>query len=385
MEVKSIASLAEIDAQQWNALAGFDYPFLRYEFLYALERSGVVSAETGWQPCHVVVMDRHQLVALLPMYQKSHSWGEYVFDQAWAQAYQQWGLNYYPKLITSIPFTPCVGPRLAVRSDMDLAAITDLLLGFILRQIENQKLSSWHCLFPEQKLHQWLQIKELIIREDVQFQWFNHGYKCFDDYLKALTASKRKMIKRERRKIAEQGIELIRLNGNEITHQQWQSFYRFYALTYLKRHSRPYLNPQFFQFLAESMPEQLLLVLAMKQQTPVAAALSFIGNNTLYGRYWGCEHDYDALHFEACYYQGIEYCLNQGLQRFDSGAQGEHKIARGFEPVATYSAHWIRDVRFVNAISDYVGREREQLNRYKATAAAYLPFRNVRNDQILDQ
>jgi hypothetical protein len=268
---------------------------------------------------------------------------------------------------------------------MDLAAITDLLLGFIQLQTENQKLSSWHCLFPEQKLHQCLQIKELIIREDVQFQWFNRGYEFFDDYLNALTASKRKMIKRERRKIAEQDIELIRLNGNEITHQQWQSFYRFYALTYLKRHSRPYLNPQFFQFLAESMPEQLLLVLAMKQQTPVAAALSFIGNNTLYGRYWGCEHDYDALHFEACYYQGIEYCLNQGLQRFDSGAQGEHKIARGFEPVATYSAHWIRDVRFVNAISDYVGREREQLNRYKATAAAYLPFRNVRNDQILDQ
>lgn len=375
MDVKCIASLAEIDAQQWNALTGIDYPFLRYEFLAALENSGAVSEPTGWQTRHIVVTERDSLLAVMPLYLKSHSWGEYVFDHAWAQAYQQYGLDYYPKYLTAIPFTPCQGPRLAIRPNADAEQIIDRLLTFIRQQAQNQGISSWHCLFPNTSLRDTLAEQGLIFREDVQFQWFNRNYPHFDDFLGSLTASKRKMIKRERRKVSEQGIVLQRLSGTEIKHEHWQAFYRFYALTYLKRRSQPYLNLTFFLRLAETMPEQLQLILAVKQQKPIAASLCFIGADTLYGRYWGCEQEYDALHFEACYYQGIAYCIEHGLQRFDAGAQGEHKIARGFEPVTTYSAHWLRDTRFTQAIGDFVNREQNQVAHYKTTASTYLPFK----------
>lgn len=375
LDVKFITSLAEIDPARWNALVSIDYPFLRHEFLSALEHSGSVSEHTGWQPKHIVIMDEDEILAMMPMYLKTHSWGEYVFDQAWAQAYQAHDLTYYPKYVTSIPFTPCQGPRLAIRSDVDQSLVVDSLLRFIREQAEIQVASSWHCLFPEPSLRDVLQSNGLIIRDDVQFQWFNRGYLNLDDFLKTLTASKRKMIKRERRKVIEQGIQLQGLEGKAINDLHWQTFYRFYSLTYMKRHSQPYLNLAFFQRLAETMPESLILVLAIKGQTPVAASLFFVGTDTLYGRYWGCVENYDALHLETCYYQGIEYCIEHGLQRFDSGAQGEHKIARGFEPVTTHSAHWIKDVRFANAIADFVDRERIHVNRYKLGASDYLPFK----------
>jgi predicted N-acyltransferase len=369
--------MAELDTLRWNELAGKDYPFLRYEFLNALEQSGAVNSQTGWQAQHLLVTDNDELLAIMPMYLKSHSWGEYVFDQAWAQAYQQHGLEYFPKLLSAIPFTPCQGPRLLCKSGVDSGAVVDVLLQTIKQHAEQQYLSSWHCLFPESQLREQLQARDLIIREDVQFQWFNRGYQQFDEFLATLTASKRKMIKRERRKVMEQGISLQQLVGKAITDAHWQVFYRFYALTYLKRRSQPYLNLAFFQQLAASMPEHLLLMLAVKQDQPVAASLFIVGSDTLYGRYWGCEQDYDALHFEACYYQGIEYCIANNLQRFDSGAQGEHKIARGFEPVSRYSAHWIRDQRFAQAIADFVKRERAHISHYKTNAAEFLPFKQT--------
>ncbi|OAI11066.1 hypothetical protein A1359_15325 [Methylomonas lenta] len=375
MDVKIITRLAEIDQNQWNALTGVDYPFLRHEFLSALEHSGSVSEQTGWQPQHILILDDNQLLAIMPMYLKSHSRGEYVFDQTWAQAYQSHGLAYYPKYVTSIPYTPCQGVRLAIQPDVEPLQIIDLLLKFIQQNADHQSASSWHCLFPDTLLQDTLQSKGLIIREDVQFQWFNRGYRTLDDFLQTLTASKRKMIKRERRKVSEQGIHLQRLEGKAINDTHWQTFYRFYALTYLKRNGQPYLNLAFFRRLAETMPEALQLILAIKQQTPVAASLFFVGADTLYGRYWGCAENYDALHFETCYYQGIEYCIEQGLRRFDSGAQGEHKIARGFEPVSVYSAHWIKDARFSQAIADFVNRERIHVNRYKSGASDYLPFK----------
>ncbi len=377
MEVKLITSLAEIDARQWNELAGFDYPFIRYEFLSALEQNGVVSAQTGWQPSHLLVMDHQQLIALMPLYQKSHSWGEYVFDQAWAQAYQQHGLQYYPKFVTSIPFTPCHGPRMLVKPGFKPAPIMDMMLDFMMRRAEVFGVSSWHCLFPDVELLDYLRHKQLILREDVQFQWFNRGYASFEDFLQTLTASKRKMVKRERRKVHEQGISLQGLSGGEVSAEQWRVFYRFYAATYLKRRMQPYLNPAFFQQLAQSMPEQMRLILAIKGRTPVAAALCFVGGDTLYGRYWGCEQDYDVLHFETCYYQGIDHCIAEGLRRFDSGAQGEHKIARGFEPVTTSSLHWIKDDRFARAITDFAHRERIHVQGYKADASGFLPFKSV--------
>lgn len=378
MDVKIITCLAEIDPAGWNALTGVGYPFLRHEFLSALEDSGAVSGQTGWQPRHIVITKGNQLLALMPMYLKSHSWGEYVFDQSWAEAYQAHGLAYYPKLLTSIPYTPCQGARLVISKTADSAEIIGLVLKFIHRQAEAQAASSWHCLFPDTLLKNSLHSAGLIIREDIQFQWFNRNYATFDDFLQTLTASKRKMIKRERRKVDEQGIALLRLEGSAIHDWHWQAFYRFYALTYLKRRSQPYLNLTFFLQLAETMPEQLQLIIAIKEQTPVAASLFFIGTDTLYGRYWGCAEDYDALHFETCYYQGIDYCIQQGLRRFDAGAQGEHKITRGFEPVTTCSAHWIKDGRFAQAIGDFVQRESNHVERYKSSATSNLPFRNDR-------
>ena len=376
--MQCIRQIAEIDSTEWNALAGTDYPFLRHEFLSALETSGAVSPQTGWQAQHLLVMDNQALIAVMPLYLKFHSWGEYVFDQAWAQAYQSHGLAYYPKYLTSIPFTPCVGPRLIIKADQPFEPIVGILLKFIQSQADLQGVSSWHCLFAEPGLIKSLAAEKLIIRETVQFQWFNRGYSSLDDFLATLTASKRKMIKRERRKVREQGIYLQRLLGKQIQTTDWQLFYRFYALTYLKRQSQPYLNLAFFLTLASTMPEQLQLILAIKDSQPVAAALFFEGTDSLFGRYWGCDDEYDALHFEACYYQGIDYCIAQGLKRFDSGAQGEHKIARGFEPISTHSAHWIKAPEFALAIHDFVRRETNHINQYRLAAAAYLPFREAK-------
>jgi len=375
VEVKQIHSLTQIDAGDWNRLAGADYPFLRHEFLSALEQSGSVCAKTGWQARHLLIEEQGELQAILPLYEKRHSWGEYVFDQAWADAYRQHGLDYYPKWLTAVPFTPCQGPRLLVKPDADTASVMQLLLDYIQQAAAEKSVSSWHCLFPTQPQLAHLQTLGLSIRTGVQFQWFNRGYSDFAAYLQTLSAGKRKMIKRERRRVTEQGIEMLRIPGTNITEPQWQAFYRFYSLTYLKRHSQPYLTPAFFEQLAASMPEQCLLILAVKDRTYVGAALSFVGTDCLYGRYWGCYEEYNALHFEACYYQGLDYCIEHGLQRFDSGAQGEHKISRGFEPITTYSAHWIKHPRFAEAIADFVEREQVGVRQYRQAAANYLPFK----------
>jgi len=377
MEVKQIASMAQIEATAWNRLCGPDYPFLRHEFLAALEQSAAVCPQTGWEAAHLLVFDNQKLLAALPLYLKTHSWGEYVFDQQWAQAYQQHGLAYYPKLISAIPFTPCQGQRLLFAADADQTAICALLFSFIQQLAERHGISSWHCLFPNPSQLELLKSLGLSVREGVQFQWFNRNYLTFSDFLQTLSADKRKMIKRERRRVAEQGIELLRVPGTEVTEIQWQVFFRFYALTYLKRSSEPYLNLAFFKQIARTMPEQLLLVLAMKDDVYVGAALSFIGADTLYGRYWGCDAEYNALHFEACYYQGLDYCIEHGLARFDSGAQGEHKISRGFEPVTTYSTHWLKDAGFAKAVAQFVAREKQAIAHYKQDAANYLPFKRA--------
>ncbi|MEQ1529954.1 MAG: GNAT family N-acetyltransferase, partial [Methylococcales bacterium] len=369
MEVKQISTITQIDREQWNRLAGFDYPFLRHEFLAALEQSGSASEQTGWQPAHLLVMAELELVTVMPLYLKQHSWGEYVFDQQWTQAYQQQGLNYYPKWLTTIPFTPCPGARIVSKPGIDSFTVTQLLLAFI-QQISVQKgMSSWHCLFPNSTQLEQLRALGLSIREGVQFQWFNNGYQDFADFLQTLSADKRKMIKRERRRVTEQGIQLLRIPGPQVTDAQWLAFFQFYAMTYIKRSAQPYLNFSFFQQLAATMAEQLLLVLAIKNEKPIAAALSFIGTDTLYGRYWGCNEDYNGLHFETCYYQGLDYCIENSLQRFDSGAQGEHKISRGFQPVSTYSAHWLKNARFAGAIDQFLAREQKLVQHYKEQAA----------------
>ena len=375
MEVQQIHSMAQVDAADWNRLAGNAYPFMRHEFLSALEHSGSVCEHTGWSPAHLLVLDGDQLVAAMPLYLKSHSWGEYVFDQQWAKAYQQQGLAYYPKWLTAIPLTPCQGSRIVMQATVDPVEVMRLLFNTIKQLSESLGISSWHCLFPEQQQAEQLRALGFSLREGVQFHWFNRGYRDFNDFLLTLNAGKRKMLKRERRRVSEQGISLQRIAGKDVSEKQWQQFFQFYTLTYLKRQSQPYLNLAFFQQIAATMGEQLLLVLAVKDDETIAAALSFIGYDTLYGRYWGCDEDYDSLHFEACYYQGLDYCIEHGLTRFDSGAQGEHKIARGFEPVTTYSAHWIKDARFATAIAHFLVREQQAVQHYKQDAASYLPFK----------
>ena len=375
MEVKQIHSMAQVDVADWNRLAGEAYPFMRHEFLRALEQSGSVCEQSGWIASHLLVLNDDQLVAFMPLYLKQHSWGEYVFDQQWAEAYQQQGLDYYPKWLTAIPLTPCQGTRIVIQAAIDPLEVMHTLLNFIKQLSEQHGISSWHCLFPDLQQVEQLRSLGLSVREGVQFHWFNQSYRDFNDFLFTLNASKRKMLKRERRRVSEQGVRLLRITGQDVSELQWQVFFQFYTMTYLKRGSQPYLNLAFFQQIAATMGEQLLLVLAIKDNKTIAAALSFVGSDTLYGRYWGCYEDYNSLHFEACYYQGLDYCIEHGLKRFDSGAQGEHKIARGFEPVTTYSAHWIKDVRFAKAIEHFLVREQKAVQHYKQDTASYLPFK----------
>ena len=375
MHVLQINSISQVSSTDWNNLAGIAYPFLRHEFLLALEESGSVCQKTGWIPAHLLVLDDNKLVAFMPLYLKEHSWGEYVFDHQWAQVYQQHDLNYYPKWLTAIPFTPCQGARIVFNNAIDTFEITHLLFSFIKNLSIQHNISSWHCLFPYPTTSPLFNTLQLIIREGVQFQWLNKNYQNFDDFLQLLTTSKRKMIKRERRRVTEQGISLRRISGLDVSAVQWQIFYDFYAMTYLKKGSQPYLNLAFFQQIARTMGDQILLVLAYKDDSPIAAALNFIGKDTLYGRYWGCYDEYKSLHFETCYYQGLDYCIEQGLKRFDSGAQGEHKISRGFEPITTYSVHWIKEKRFTKAIQQFVTEEKIAVEQYKQNTTAYLPFK----------
>lgn len=380
LEIKFITSLSEVHAESWNAITGSDYPFLRWEFLHALESSQAVCANTGWQPQHLLLFEKNQLIALMPMYLKGHSQGEYVFDHSWANAYARHGVNYYPKLVTAIPFTPCEGPRLCCHSEIEKfslskSQVAEIFINAISNLSNEFQLSSWHCLFPEKIALNDFKSDSLLIREGVQFQWFNKNYQNFDDFLETFTSKRRKNLKRERRRVSDQGINISRLLGEQITEQHWQHFFKFYQATYWKRGMSEYLNLEFFLTLAKTMPKNLLLVIAEKNGEMLAAALSIIGEHTLYGRYWGCLDEYDNLHFELCYYQGLEFCIENQLKCFNSGAQGEHKIARGFEPVLTYSLHWIAHSGFRDAIRHFLEEENNYMQSYQDSAKDFLPFK----------
>jgi len=375
MKISLINRIHEISRADWNRITGLEYPFIRHEFLHALEESACVSEETGWMPQHCLVYDKDELIALMPMYRKTHSHGEYVFDFEWAHAYHQHGLSYYPKWLTAIPFTPCEGERLFVKTGAEKKAVLESILNHINKTAETENISSWHCLYPTSAEMELFKSAELSIREGVQFRWMNKGYRDFKDYLESFNSKKRKTLLRERRFINDQGIVLKQIQGKDITEQQLDVFFQFYQLTYLKHGNPPYLNLEFFKKIAETMPEQLLLILAVKNSTYVGAAFSLVGGDIFYGRYWGCYEEYHSLHFEACYYQGLEYCIKNRLTRFDSGAQGEHKIARGFEPVTTYSAHWICDPEFATAIKGFTNREAGLMEKYRTNAAELLPFK----------
>lgn len=377
MQVSFIDTLANIDPQVWNSFCADDYPFVRYEFLQALEKSGSVGKGTGWQPQHLVIHENDELIAAMPLYLKHHSYGEYVFDWSWADAYKRYGLNYYPKLISAIPFTPCTGARLLLKDSSRLQTILPIVITAIQNHAQELNASSWHCLFPQQDISAQLAAENISQRVGVQFHWFNRDYKSWDDFIATMTSRKRKNINKERRAVTEQGIHFVTKTGLEISHEDWQLFYLLYCKTYLKRSGHTgYLTQSFFQCLQENLSNSCLLVIAYQQQEAIAAALFFIDSKTIYGRYWGCLAEYDFLHFETCYYQGIEYAIKQGLKRFDGGAQGEHKIQRGFEPVFTHSNHWLANTEFQQAIDKFLEAEKVSIEQYAQDAKTYLPFKS---------
>lgn len=367
MQCEFIDSVYNIDASQWNSLCADNYPFIRHEFFAALEDSGSTIAKTGWQPHHLVIRDPagtaagagiaavSDIAAIVPLFIKHHSYGEYVFDWAWADAYQRSGQRYYPKLLTAIPFTPSLGPRFLWRNSTD--PLLDLIVTAITDEAQRLNASSWHCLFPDSNTSERLAQRGISRRLGCQFHWYNQGFASFDEFLQSLTSRKRKNIRKERYRVIEQGVEIRLKTGRDILAWEWDTFYQLYHLTYFKRSGRQgYLGADFFHRLARTMPEQIVLVIAYVAGDMIAAALNFRDRDTLYGRYWGCRQEFDFLHFEACYYQGIEYAIDQGLSRFDPGAQGEHKIQRGFTPVPTWSNHWIAATDFRHAINDFLLR-----------------------------
>ena len=371
--LKSLPAIEALPAAEWNALVGDDHPFLRHEFLHALEASGVVGPSTGWIPNHLTLWRDDVLVGGMPHYRKLHSYGEYVFDWAWADAWERAGGRYYPKGLTAIPFSPVPGPRLLLAQDIDPRQARERLAeGW-----QQPGLSSWHLLYAEdEEIDAWLEARpDLLVRHGVQFQWQDAGYGDFEGFLASLNAKRRKTIRRERRRVAEQGLTLQRLAGEEIDDQALAHFFHCYEITYLERGRHPYLNLDFFRRLRRSLPQTLLLVQARLGDQPVAAALYLQGSRTLYGRYWGSEVLADCLHFEACYYQGIEHCLAHGLTRFDPGTQGEHKLTRGFAPRRLRSLHYLADPGLRTAVANFCAEERRHVDAYSLAAEQALPFR----------
>ncbi|THF65820.1 N-acetyltransferase [Pseudothauera nasutitermitis] len=365
-------SLAEIDPARWDHLAG-DEPGLSHAYLHSLESSGCVDAHSGWQTRHATLWHGGELVAAMPLYEKQHSWGEYVFDWAWAEAYTRHGLAYYPKWLAAVPFTPVPGRRLLGNCAEDRRA----LLHAVLAMVRASGHSSFHLLFPADDEIPWLAEAGLMLRQGVQFHWRNRGYRDFDGFLALLNHDKRKKIRQERRRAAAHGLNTRWLDGHTASAEDWAFFHRCYRGTYALHRSTPYLNLDFFTMLASRAPDSVRLLIAERTGQPVAAAFFLHARGTLHGRYWGALEALPFLHFELCYYQAIEYCIAHGLQRFEGGAQGEHKLSRGLEPVATCSAHWIADPRFRRALDDFLARERAGVGFYLDELAERTPFRSA--------
>ncbi|MGB5331638.1 MAG: GNAT family N-acetyltransferase [Woeseiaceae bacterium] len=374
MKVTVHDSIADITASDWNNLAGEDYPFLRHEFLNLAEETRCVAPAQGWAPRHLTIGKKGQLRAAMPLYEKSHSWGEFVFDWAWARAYEQAGLSYYPKLVSAAPFTPAPSRRLLLADPDDTEAAHALIAAAIALAGESG-CSSFHILFPTAEEVPLLESAGLLIRKDCQFHWHNRDYGNFDDFLATFTAAKRKKAKRDRRRVAENGISFRRVKGSEMDDAAWAFVYTLISRTFMQRGSLPYFNEAFFKSISEQLPENILVIIAEKDSIPVAAAVFFESDRVLYGRYWGSDGHYDALHFETCYYQGIDYCIDTGKQVFEPGTQGEHKISRGFSPETTWSAHWLAHPEFADAISKYLDEEARHVDRYMDAVDSRSPYK----------
>ncbi|BDI59617.1 GNAT family N-acetyltransferase [Qipengyuania nanhaisediminis] len=369
--VRLAPGVGAFDAAEWNALGGNRNPFVSHEFLTALERSESVGEGTGWEPAPMAITDQGgRLVGALPSYAKGHSRGEYVFDQSWAEAYHRTGASYYPKLQIAAPFTPVSGPRLLVS---DPAWSAHLLKG---AQIVCQQngLSSAHATFVESDQLPLFEAAGWLLRSDIQFHWINRDYQCFDGFLAALSSRKRKAMRKER-KAAQAGLEIVRLSSDEIKPQHWDAFWVFYQDTGARKWGTPYLTREAFTLLGETMGDKLVLILALDDGEPIAGALNVLGPDAIYGRYWGCTREKRFLHFELCYYQAIDIAIERGLARVEAGAQGGHKLARGYEPVRTWSAHWMAEPGFHKAVAQFLERENELVTSDRDFLGERLPFR----------
>ena len=374
LDVKLVQGIEELDAAGWDACVGPDQPFLSHAFLATLEASGSACRETGWLPLHAVVERAGQLLGCAPMYLKSHSYGEYVFDWGWANAYERAGGRYYPKLQVAVPFTPVPGPRLLLRPGAGPEVRAALAQGLV-GAAEQLGVSSLHVTFCQRPEWDALAAAGLLRRQGVQYHWHNRGYRSFDDFLATLKSSKRKTIRKERARVAEQGLTLETLTGDALTPAIWDVFYPFYRSTVDKRWGSAYLRKRFFQRLGETMADRVVLVMARHGGRYVGGALNLQGGDTLYGRVWGCRQPFEFLHFEACYYQAIEFAIAHGLARVEAGAQGPHKLQRGYEPVPTYSAHWIRDPGFKDAVERFLAQERAEVTLEMEQLRELLPYR----------
>ncbi|WP_370663898.1 GNAT family N-acetyltransferase [Massilia forsythiae] len=381
------SSLSEIGQAAWDGLVAVQAqpnPFLSYAFLHALHESGSAAPETGWQPQFIVLYEPAQgatadgaaperLAAALPLYVKDHSYGEYVFDWAWADAYRRNGLDYYPKLLSAIPFTPVSGARLLARDAAARAALVEVLCA----TQGATEVSSTHVLFPPEDQARQLQEAGFLLRSGVQFHWENRDYADFDAFLATLEQKKRKNIRAERRKVKEAGVTLRRVRGRDATDEDWRFFTRCYRHTYAEHHSTPYLNLDFFRRIGRGMPDKLLLVIAEREGSPIAASLVVHDADTLYGRYWGALEHVACLHFETAYYQPLEFCIEQGIRVFEGGAQGEHKMARGFLPTRTWSAHWLAHPAFADAVERFLAQEAGGIDGYIDELRDRTPFRGA--------
>ncbi len=380
MTVRALRSIHEVSATDWNALELHGQPFLRHEFLAALEDTGCACIETGWTPQHLLLTNTAgQLLGAIPLYLKSHSFGEFVFDFSWAQsferAFEPLGQHYYPKLCSAVPFTPATGPRLLIARDTPADDVRRQLLCALQDLCAELQVSSAHVLFPDAADYRTLQEQGWLPRTSCQFHWFNRGYTCMEDFLATFRADKRKKARRERRRVLEEyGIKYQTLSGAELSAAQWQTVFSFSENTFHQHGHEHYLSATCLQRIAQALPDQVMVKVAEHQGEAVAAGIFFHSHDTLFGRYWGARANYDSLHFETCYYQGIEFCIERGLQLFEPGTQGEHKIARGFEPTLAYSGHYVREARFQQALAEHLHREREAVNGYAAQLRQHLPF-----------
>ena len=372
-------SIQQLSAPEWNALGAGDNPFTRHEFLAALENAHCIGRGSGWEPRYLTLRDAHGLAAAAAAFVKTHSYGEFVFDFAWARGYERLGRRYYPKLTLAAPFTPATGARLLVRPDLVRDELAPRLLAELERYAASHALSGVHALFLDESSRAAFARRGWLLRRDCQFHWSNRGYTSFEHYLTTFTAEKRKKARRERRRVAEAGVHFETRLGGELDEPLLDRIYALHRDTFLRHGHEPYLTRAFFSHVARTMPQSLMVKLAVHGRTVVAAAVFFLSSQTLYGRYWGAAAEYHSLHFEACYHQGIEFCIERGIARFEPGTQGEHKVSRGFEPAISWSAHYIADPQFRAAIGEYLQREGAAVDAYALEVQGHVPYRERRS------